>query len=256
MDEFMMLLTDLGLTSTEVSLYLCGLERDGMGVQDFAKKTGIKRPTIYHAMDTLMEKGLVAQKKVGNRTLFSMCPPEQIRFYIARQQDRLRMKEVQLERIIPLLAERHETGTGEQFSLVEYQGIEGVKTVFDTAIYCRSKRWDIIAPFQNFLREYEQEYAEYYLRARENNGIVARSLWERGMKERRLTEKEIQLRNPRFMPKSMENRFRSLSIIFDDKVAIISPLEGLSATLITSREISSMFRALFDGIWEVSEKYR
>lgn len=166
------------------------------------------------------------------------------------------MKEAQLERIIPLLAERYETGTEERFSLVEYQGIEGVKTVFDTAIYCRSKRWDIIAPFQNFLREYEQEYAEYYLRARENNGIVARSLWERGMKGRRLTKKEIRFRNPRFMPKSMENRFRSLIIIFDDKVAIISPLEGLSAALITSREISGMFRALFDGIWDVSEKYR
>jgi hypothetical protein len=44
-------------------------------------------------------------------------------------------------------------------------------------------------------------------------------------------------------------------IIFDDKVAIISSLSGLSAILITSQELSGFFRTIFEGLWSVSDEY-
>ncbi len=254
MNEIPRILADIGLTPTESSIYLAGLGQEALGPKEIAKKTGIKRPTVYHALDTLLEKGLVAEKKTGNRVVFAMCPPKHLKSYLERKRSALKERETELDAIIPLLDQQNSRGAKNRFSIVEYKGIEGVKTVMDIAFYCKSKRWDIIAPVNNFLREYDKGYADYYLKARSYNNIVSRSLWERDPSRRKLTPAEIRIRNPRYMPDHMQGRFKSMIILFDDKVAIISPLETLSAALITSKEIHGMFSALFDGIWEASEK--
>ena len=132
-----------------------------------------------------------------------------------------------------------------------------MKMVMDMAFYCRSKKWDVIAPYKNFLREYDPEYAKRYLEARKRYGITSRALWEPQFTKssRELTAEEQRDRSPRFMPVEMRGRFKSMIFIFDDKVAIFSSYEKLSAVLITSKEMNEMFQAMFDSLWEVSERY-
>lgn len=250
------LLTEIGLTDTESKVYLTGLAYESVGVQELSTKTQIKRPTIYHAMSTLVAKGLVSERRIGAKTRFAMCPPARLKDYIEEQERMLEDKKDRISEIIPLLEKRQGMRGKEEVSVVEYKGIEGIKMVLDIAFYAKSKHWDIIAPVNNFLREYDEEYARYYLKVRKLYGITSRTLWENKMKARKLTAQEAKDRNPRFMPMPMQNRFRTMMIIFDDKVAIFSPLEALSAILITSKETSEMFRAIFDGIWDVSEKYQ
>ncbi|MBI2030539.1 hypothetical protein HYT05_02870 [Candidatus Kaiserbacteria bacterium] len=72
---------------------------------------------------------------------------------------------------------------------------------------------------------------------------------------RKLTAEEIKERNPRLMPAVMHGTFRSMMILFDDKVAIFSSYEKLSAILITSQELHAMFLAMYEGLWGCSEKY-
>lgn len=256
MNDTEQLLREIGLTSTEATIYLTGLGAESVDVREIGVKTKIKRPTIYHALNTLLEKGLVAERKVGNRVQFSMSSPKQLKAYIQRQKEQLDAQEDRLDSLIPLLEKQVGGNHKDPHTIVEYKGVEGIKMVLDVAFYCRSKHWDIIAPVDNFLKQYDKQYADYYLRARTYNGITSRSLWEDGFGGRKLTKEEIESRNPRFMPKSMQGKFHSMIILFDDKVAIISPLEKLSATLITSKEIHGMLSAMFNSIWEVSTKYK
>ena len=102
----------------------------------------------------------------------------------------------------------------------------------------------------------DKQYAEYYLNARKYNNIISRSLWEKKPNGRKLTAQEIHECNPRFLPESMHGKFKSMMILFDDKVAIVSPLEKLSAILITSKEIHQMLAMMFESIWNVSEEYK
>jgi hypothetical protein len=126
----------------------------------------------------------------------------------------------------------------------------------DIAFYCKSKKWDIIAPYQNFLREYDRDYADRYLRARKHYGITSRTLWEDGMRtSRKITDEERQERNPRLMPWVMHGKFKSMMFLFDDKIAIFSSFDKPSAILITSQELNGMFEALFEGLWDASEAY-
>ena len=250
-------LQQFGLTQSEVAVYLAGMRYPSVSVHELAKEIDIPRPTIYHALHTLQTKGLVAQHSTKGKLKFVMCPPEHLLSLVTRMREAVDSQEKSLRQLIPVLQAQHLQTGSEAITTAQYDGIEGIKTAVDIALYCKERRWDIIAPVKNFFSEFDKEYAKYYLDTRKRRGIVARTLWEKGMREapRRLTPEEIRTRRPRVMPESMQGKLKSVFILFDDKVAIISSLQKLSAVVITSQETHDMFAAMFEGLWESSNEY-
>ncbi len=245
-------LLSLGLTTTEAALYLAGLEVSDCTPQSLAKHTHIKRPTVYHALDTLKEKGLVTEHRVGTKTHFTMAHPEYVRRLVDLRRAELDAQATQLDTIIPVLASLH--AEAEKTEVTHHMGLGGAKLVMDAAFRCKSKHWDIIAPYHNFLRD-EKEFSEQYLRTRKVRGITARTLWELKKEDRPLTPEEFETRNPRILPPALKGKFESMIIIFDDKIALFTSHKNLSAILITSKETHALFQAMFNGLWELSDPY-
>lgn len=248
-------LAALGLPAAEAQLYLAGLPRPGASLQDLCRATGLKRGTAYRVLRSLTEQGLAAEKKVSNKSLFTMAEPEGLRTILERQRERVDARMGALNALLPSLLRVAGTGKTEDVSVTQHHGIEGMKAVVDAALYCKSRHWDIIAPVGNFLRDHDPDYARKYLRARRSHRITARTLWERKPGARKLTPEEIRWRNPRFMPAAMRDKFPSMLILFDDKVALFSSYQKKSALLITSKEIHGMFAAMFEALWEAGEEY-
>lgn len=249
-------LRSIGLTPTEATIYLGGLEHDGVTAQELGKKTGIKRPTVYHALSTLGEKGLVAENKRGGKTYFRMSSPDHLLEWVKGQKEAFTKREDAVAALVPALSQLQSGKPEDRIDAVQYEGIEGVKAVFDLALYSKSKHWDIIAPVHNFLREYDPAYAAYYLNARKYHGIKSRTLWEPWPDGRKVTPEERRERNPRLMPDSMQGKFTSMMILFDDKVAVISHLKDAFAVVITSKEVHTMLSAMFESLWVVSKEYK
>ena len=255
MPEARSTLTSLGLTSTEADLYMAGVRYPSVSVSDLARETAIKRPTIYHALSTLKTKGLVAEHAALGKSKFVMSPPKQLKKLLAIQQQKIDQHEASLQKIIPVLTSQIATKDS-GVTTAQYDGIEGIKTTVDMALYCRNRKWDVIAPVVNFFSEFDAEYARYYLDTRKKRQIISRTLWETKKNPGgRLTPEDIRRRQPRIMPQSMQGKFKSVLILFDDKVAIISSLEKLSSIVISSQEVHDLFAAMFDGIWEISTEY-
>jgi DNA-binding MarR family transcriptional regulator len=244
-----------GLTPTEAKIYLAGLARPQCTLQELCTKTRIKRPTLYHTLHTLIEKGMASEQKEINKSYFTMSDPSTIRALVERQRDAVDDRMKSLTSLIPLLQRQQGKGGSDGPTVVQHHGMAGMKTVMDIALYCKSKKWDIIAPYHNFLREYDAEYARKYLRSRALHRIVSRTLWEPQKGWKKLSPEEVKLRNPRFMPEAMKGKFQSMIILFDDKIAMFSPYKDESAILITSRELNAMFSSMFEAIWEVSKEY-
>lgn len=253
MDQVDRLLKEFGLTSTETTIYRVGLAYTQVSVRELAKQTGIKRPTIYHALGTLGQKGLVSKTGTDARHEFVMTPPDQLGRLIDSKIDVLSKKKEALVGLGPIIAQ---TAAGERAQVQHFEGLEGVKQVVDHALYCQSKKWDIIAPKKNFFSEFDKDYAEYYLQTRARRKIIARTIWEHGLPVRRsLTMEEMALRNPRYLPENLDMPFRSVVILFDRSVAIISSYSTLSAILITSEEVAETFCVFFEGLWGISTPY-
>lgn len=245
-DELTSKLNLLGLSETEARLYQVGLASGtSVGVIHLQKETGLKRPTIYHALDTLADKGLAAKVKAANRQLYNFTPPERLE-RLAEQEIVQAQRKLRLA--IQLVPELNKVKLQSGTTIVShYEGIEGIKAVVDMALYCKKPSWDIIAPAKNFFSEFDPKYANYYLRTRRYHGIKSRTIWEEKANSRPLTKSELVERNPRYMPKLMQGRFNSTMILFDNKIAIISSLNNLSAILITSDELHAFFKTLCGG---------
>ncbi|MDO8583588.1 MAG: helix-turn-helix domain-containing protein [bacterium] len=248
----------VGLSPTESLVYLAGRKKDAISVQELVLQTNLKRPTLYHALETLEQKGLCAKRGTPRRLLFSMAAPIHLSKLLDEQVNRVEQKKKKLEQLLPLLQTPQNASEGGSIQVMQYDGIEGIKTVVEEALYCKSRTWDIIAPRKNFFSEFDEKYSRYYLETRQKRGIVTRSLWEKGTAEmqRALSDAEIKQRNPRYLPEAMHGKFEDVMILFDDKVAIISSLKTLGAILIESKEIQRFLSTIFEGLWLVSTPYK
>jgi sugar-specific transcriptional regulator TrmB len=254
------LLTRFGLTESEIRVYLASLPYGSVSANQLTKETKLKRPTVYHALLRLGQRGLVSKKISGNRTLFNVTPPEQLKGLLAQQIAQLEEQKSSLDELIGALNKSRIGARMQPVQVSQFEGTEGIKLVVEDALYCRSGRWDIIAPRKNFFSESDKEYARYYLATRKRRGILARTLWEResgsaAKSQRALTADEVTRRQPRYLPQVMNGKFKSVIIIYDNKVAIISSYKSLFAILIESDEVNATTKAMFEGLWALSQPY-
>ncbi len=246
------LVQSLGLTHSEARLYVTGLGHPGIGVHELSHLAKMKRPTVYHALHVLEQRGLVAKKGTGRRLVFVMQPPERLRDTLDEEARAIDAKRDVLETLLPMLT-RVTSQTSQITQVQHLEGIEGMKTLVDEAMYCKSRKWDILAPKRNFFSEMDPEYAKRFLATRKARGIVSRTLWERPDAThkplRRLSPEELQDRHPRYLPDAFRGRFSSTLILFDDKVAFLSSYHEQQGILLQSQEVHDLLVMMFDGLW-------
>ncbi len=245
-------LTSIGLTDTEIQTYIAGLREGPSSPQTLAKFTGISRTTLYSALGTLEQKGMTARSAEGGRTTFTMSPPETVGYKLTESIEDLERKRDDFGEILPLF-DRILKQESTQTHVALHEGEQAVKTVIDMALFCASRKWKIIAPTQNYFTDVSPEYGEYHMKIRKQRGITTQALWERSfVAKRRFSKEDVQLRKPRLLSKSFEGKFKSIVILFDQKVAFINSHASGSAIIIESPEVHSMMEIFFDGLYTAS----
>lgn len=112
------LLSNLGLTSKEAKLYLALLSMGEGTVQDIAKKSGIKRPTAYVALDELRKKGAVLKAPQSKHTTYIAKSPHDL------YEQRTRTLS-QVAQVLPQLEALHRTET--RAKVLYFEGTPGVE---------------------------------------------------------------------------------------------------------------------------------
>jgi len=251
MKEVVRLLKQLGLSTTETKLYLHGLRFSQVNVATLVKLADIKRTTAYHALATLVEKGLAAQSKEDGKLYYRMTPASELSMLLETRRDQLESQVKEIQRLMPQFPTIQNPQALPE--VVNYHGLEGVQSAVERALRCEEQFWRIISPRNNFFRNSSPEYVDYFKRMRAERGIKAKSLWESSVNNSKsIIKEDILLRQPRIIPPSMDGKFKSSIIIFDDKVLIISSYKQRFATLISSSETANTFKLMFDAIWDIS----
>lgn len=68
----------VGLSEKEAKVYLACLMVGPSPIQQIAERAGVKRPTTYVMVKSLIERGLVCTTEAGKRTHFYACSPKKI----------------------------------------------------------------------------------------------------------------------------------------------------------------------------------
>lgn len=252
MDKILAWLRNYGLHSSEIKVYIDILTHPSTKVADIQKRTGLVRTTLYHTLASLTTKGLVSETTNNNVRRYSAADPKTFAHNIERDIESKNSQLSGLEEILELFP-RPGTGQDTSAQVEHFRGTTAVKNAIDQALRCSTKKWYIIAPRNNFVKYAGKDYARYFMQQRGKRQIVAKSLWEKH-EAWELTNRNMLNRNPRFLPDSFNNKFRSLVIIYDDNVLFIEPADQKDATCIRSSDISRLMKLMFDAIWQVAEE--
>lgn len=241
-------LKEFGLTDNEAKVYLAGLEIGSSTVQDLAKKSGVKRTTVYTTIEGLKQKGLISQTKKDKKTFFVAESPERL---VQLSESRYR----QLKKTLPELKSIYNT-EGSKPKLRFFEGKEGYLSVYENILKEKPKEFLGLASYDHFFQHLDPVYEDKWTEKRIALGISLRWLdFETEHVMEHATEGKESLREARLLPK--EFPFKSTMFIYNDKVAIVSgEQKEFMAVVIEHPEFYHTFKQIFEMLWAVSKSVK
>jgi sugar-specific transcriptional regulator TrmB len=235
-------LKQLGLSENEAKVYLAALELGQATVQGLAKKSAVKRTTVYTALEGLKEKGLVSQTKKDKKTFFAAESPENlVRLSWQHYQ--------QIKKSLPELKSIYNTSDTKP-KVMFYEGREGYISVYENILKDEPKELLAIVSYDDFCRHLDYQYEQEWIERRIEKKITLRWLDFRTPKtEAMKKEGRKALREIRFLPKDFS--FTSSMFIYENKLILMSGKQKeFMAVVIENTEFSQMFKQSFEMLWQ------
>jgi sugar-specific transcriptional regulator TrmB len=246
-------LTDLGFKPKEVKIYLTCLQLGSETAFNIAKKSNLKRPTVYVILDNLLKKGLVTITKTRKATLYSPVNPKRlIKFF--------KEKESQLEDSLPELESLY-NARPQKPKIQIFEGAEGITAVYTEIVesfkkgevLCYGSIDHFISNYQNVMDLWQKEAKNKKHKIRELFNISDSDYAKKYIKEIK------QLKNPNHLQRIMPEGKKFINndnIIYSNKLAIFSTDKDLFVIVIESADIVNSYRAFFDLAWEQAKKIK
>ena len=246
-------LVEIGLTTSQAKLYLAGLQSPNSGVTELLKLTGLKRPTLYHALDQLNDQGLVTKivqkghDRSENRLIFTFAPPDELKTLVDAQLRNIKSRLSLIDGLLPEL--KLQTKTGQASSLINYDSLAGLKNLLDIALFCQTPEWRVIIGKSDDSFNFEADIIDYCQIIIKNRRIKIRLLTTFSNSSHLLFKSA----QTRLLNVSQSNNFDSSMLIFDNKIATFSGSDSkITASLLASKQIQSGLSLLFDASWQTA----
>ncbi len=243
-------LQDIGLNDKEAIVYLSLLSVEHASVLDLAKKTKIKRPTVYIVLESLAKKGLVSETTVGKKTHYQAEPPERLETFVERQKLVLEESQKTLKDVIPQLKSM-ERSTGERPLVKYYDGKEGIISVVQSIFRTDSGDGDepiyLIYPRDLLDKYFPEQERKQYKQERLNRKVKSKVLYtfEKGEIPSDEMGERIKIDGSKY-PITCD------MAIYKDKVRISLLNKQFSSIFIQSKDVAetmrSLFRLIFDNL--------
>lgn len=232
-------LTDIGLSKKEASVYLANLELGPSVASDIALKSKLNRVTCYDILEKLIQKGFIStytQKKVR---VFAATDPDIVR-------SSYREKYLNLKTALPDLRRLH--GKTPHPRVRYYEGIEAIKKIYLDTLTAKTEILNYAD--SKSIREHWPAYDQEYVKTRVKKKIYLRGIAPLDEYGKAVVEKDKvsyrEIRLVELKPFFFANEIN----IYDDKVAIISfGKEEVLGMIIESQEIADTQRAIFSMAW-------
>jgi len=241
------LLTQLGLSETEASIYLTLLAYGSLTAQDVLTRIGGKRPTVYYAIRQLASRGLVRNVASHGVRRFQAAPPDALVSLLGIKRNEIDALATELTNELPSF--RVATGTSLKPIVTFVEGVAAMKQAVMETLYIRSRHIDIITPKDNFFWQVGQDFSQAYIDERVRRKITTRNLWEEPLKPEILVKSYHGLSQIRILPKKIHGTFKTTVFIFDQTVMYISSIDSANILRVDSEEHAGLMRALFEGLW-------
>lgn len=240
-------LASLGIEEKSAKVYLAGLALGTTSVQDLARKSGLKRPTVYLHLDELVKQGLFEHVSINNKKYYRAVDPSVL-------EERLKKNLATLQKeMSQLIALRADTMGKPQVQV--FEGEEGIRQVYNEIKKAHSARiWSnigqVYGPFHNTNMEVAEAFRE--------NGAGAREIIADNKESRRYARLVAKVIGPTYSARTATAEgIENDTIIYDNVVAIFR-LHGLNMFVVRIEDptIADSMRAMFEMAWKTARPFK
>lgn len=241
MDEIKTLLGQLGFSKHESVTYCGVLQLGHCSILELAQFTGLKRPTLYNTIKTLVARGLVVQV-VGKKKRYSISSVDAIKELIQRQQQ-------SYFDVLPSLLALHNVPRGTKPSIRYYDGISQISNLYSSlfkdldrgeTLYSAASMRDLQRVIPKTIAELDAQAVKKQWKIHEllpsNKAGLEYSLANRNYK-RKLLPAGTDLRDNDFM-------------LIGDMVIMVSTSQAPYALVIQDKGMSAALLTLFSLLWK------
>lgn len=235
------ILLSLGLSEKETKIYLCCLELGQESITNIAKKSGVKRPTVYLALEELRTRGLVNTTNRGARTLYGAEEPVKLMGMLAE-------KERNLKTVLPLLEALGQRRSAKP-KIRFYEGKEGLRRVYEEMFETNEMRfWGSVEGAAKHVPDVVRWFIRLSHAKKGKISDILADTPENRTYAKRVIRPGYQIR---FFPRGAELEVDSM--LAGNKLSINSFVPEPHGIIIESEAIARSFRALWELAWQSAE---
>lgn len=236
------ILRKIGLTETEIKVYLALLKLGTTSAGKIFHETGIHRKNLYDALDKLINKGLVTYVKENKIKFFQSKNPENILNYLEEQKAKIDEEKDEIQKLMPELKEKFTSLTPEIESEI-YRGEEGIKTILKECLnYKEILMIGATGDVENRLPYFWPQYNK----KREKLKCNWKLLLVYEARKKSITKSKYY--EYKVLPKILSGF--NVIYIYGDYVANILWLEKPLAFVIKHKELANNYRKYFNYLWK------
>ncbi len=243
------ILKEIGLTDSEIKVYLALLELGSSKKGPIVKKSKITSSKVYEVVDKLIEKGLASYVIKDKVKYFNAAPPSRIKDYLKQKKAKLKEQEAEFEKILPSLNLKQKLVSKKTDAEV-YRGWKGMQTVYNDLletlkkgeqyfIFGASKGMDE-KKVKSFYRRFNQKAVKKKLKA----NIIFNENARNNIPNVEKTGKA----------RYLDHTTPSEILIYKNKTAIVLLEKEPLIILIRGKSIAKSFKAYFDIMWMMGKR--
>lgn len=242
--ELVETLQRFGLTKNEASVYLSLLQLGPSPVLAIARRTGLKRPTIYLILDELIGHGFAALVPQEKKKLFIALPPDRFEEKLERQTELIRQ-------VLPELTALYRTQTAKP-AIQIFESREGIMNVYKEITNFKASEILGFFSIEAIPQEFQETF-DVFIRSLKEKRMTLREIVYTKNKQHFYIQKTKNMPNHKIRFTDPKNKFVTDNFIYGNKVALFS-FKKRFAVVIESEDVIKSLRALFELAWQSTER--
>jgi sugar-specific transcriptional regulator TrmB len=245
------ILEEIGLTKTEIKIYLALLKLGQVTTTNIVKEARIHASKVYEFLEKLIQKGLVSYTIKSNKKHFRAADPEFLKEFLREKRSKIQEQEKEIDKILPELKLMKKTEKDVIRSEI-YEGLRGVKSIYEKILTMQKGETQYIIGAPRIANELIEGYLLDWHKRRIKRGIKCKYIYDSNARRYGKVREEMKLTQVKYLPKNIVSP--TWIEIFKDNV-VIGHLKGRNAILflIQDKEIAKGYLDYFKLIWNVSD---
>jgi len=247
------LLEEIGLTKTEIKIYLALLKLGESTTTKIVREAKIHASKVYEFLDKLVQKGLVTYVIKANKKHFTAANPTYLKEFLREKQRLIEEQKKQVDNLIPELG-RLRKQKEDQFEFQVYEGLRGIKSFYEKML-SNLKKGDTsyLLGAPKIGNEKLEGYLLDWHERRQKKAVKLKAIYDTDNREYGEVRAKMKHSQVRYFPKYISS---PMWIEISKDYVGIGHIKGNNAVLFSIKDttIARGYLDYFEIIWKASTK--